>query len=194
MSFTLYHQPGSRSGRVVWALEEIGEPYDVEIIQREDKAKPEYRALHPLGRSPVVTTEEGPLFESAALVLQLGDLYPDSGLMPPVGTYERGLVYQWVLFGMVELESAVVQAYSDDEQLKTRGRERLAAALPALEQALDGKEFLVGDRFTAADVVVGGVLGFAARGGLIDDFPKCVAYAQSLNERPARKRAAEVGR
>jgi glutathione S-transferase len=194
MSFTLYHQPGSRSGRVVWLLEEIGEPYDVEIIQREDKARPEYRALHPLGRSPVVATDEGPLFESAALVLHLADLQPDSELMPPVGTYERGLVYQWVLFGMVELESAVVQAYADDEETKTRGRDRLAAALPALEQALDGKEFLVGDRFTVADIVVGGVLGFAARGNLIDEFPKSAAYAQKLNDRPARKRAAGVGR
>jgi glutathione S-transferase len=194
MSFKLYHQPGSRSGRVVWLLEEIGEPYDVEIIQREDKEKPEYRALHPLGRSPVVATDEGPLFESAALVLHFADLQENTDLMPPVGTYERGLVYQWVLCGMVELESAVVQAYADDEAVKARGRDRLEKALPAHEQALDGKEFLVGDHFTVADLVVGGVLGFAARGGLIDDFPKSAAYAAQLNERPARKRAAEVGR
>jgi glutathione S-transferase len=194
MSFKLYHQPGSRSGRVVWVLEEIGEPYDIEIIQREDKATPEYRAMHPLGRSPVVVTDEGPLFESAALVLQVADLHPDSGLMPPVGTYERGLVYQWVIFAMTELEPAVVDAYSDDEARKDRGRERFAAALPAVEQAVDGKEFLVGDGLTAADLVIGGVLGFAARGGLLEGSPNAEAYAQRLNDRPARKRAAEVGR
>ena len=190
----LYHQPGSRSTRVLWLLEEIGEPYDITLITREEKATPEYRARHPLGRSPVAEDDEGPLFESAALALQIADLHPEKKLIPAVGTHERGLVYQWVLFAMTELEQATVAAFSDDEKRKQEGRERFQATLPAVEQALDGKEFLVGDRFTVADLVVGGVLGFAARANLLDGFPNATAYAERLNDRPARKSAAAIGR
>jgi glutathione S-transferase len=190
----LYHIRGTRSGRVLWLLEEIGAPYDITLMQRGDQRSDEHRTRHPLGRVPVVEDDEGFLWESAALSLHIADLHPEAGLIPPVGTHERGLVYQWVVYAMTELEPAVVDTLADDEAIKERGRERFAANVTAVEQALDGKEFLVGDRFTVADLVVGGVLGFAARGGLLDDFPRSAAYADRLRERDAWKRAGEIGR
>ena len=191
----LYHVRGSRSGRVLWLLEEIGAPYDITLLQRGEQRSDEHRKRHPLGRVPVADDGEGFLWESAALCLQIADLHPEAALIPPVGTHERGLVYQWVMYAMAELEPAVVDTLrSDEEQAVQRGRERFAANVVAVEQELDGKEFLVGDRFTVADLVVGGVLAFGARGGLLEGFPRSAAYAERLRERDAWKRAGEIGK
>ena len=192
----LYHTRGSRSGRVLWLLEEIGEPYDVTLVPRDAKQSEAHLARHPLGRVPVVEDDEGYLFESAALCLHIADLHPDAGLIPPVGTHDRALVYQWVLFAMTELETAVVDAVmsGDDEARTARGRARFRETVPVVEDTLDGKQFLVGDRFTVADLVLGGVLSFGSRGGLLEGFPRCQAYEERLRGRDAWNRAAAVGK
>ncbi len=81
----LHHQPRSRSTRVLWLLEELGAPFDLTVMAREAKQTPEYLALHPLGRSPALETDEGPLFESAALILHIADQHLDAGLIGPLG-------------------------------------------------------------------------------------------------------------
>src|SRR3954471_8488872 len=100
----LYHQPRSRSVRALWALEEAGADYDLQLISREDKQSPWYRALHPLGRSPVAEFDEGPVFESAAIVWQGGDAPPQAGLTATVGSHARALQYQWSFFAASEIE------------------------------------------------------------------------------------------
>jgi glutathione S-transferase len=191
----LYHVRGTRSGRVLWLLEEIGEPYDITLMERGEQRSDEHRKRHPLGRVPVAEDDEGFLWESAALCLHIADLHPEAGLIPPVGTHDRALVYQWVLYAMSELEPAVVDTLrSDEERAVERGRERFAANVVAVEQQLDGNEYLVGGRFTVADLVVGGVLGFGARSGLLEGFPRSAAYAERLRERDAWKRAGEIGK
>ena len=115
----LHHQPRSRSTRVLWLLEELGTPFDLTVMSREEKQTPEYRALHPLGRAPVLEEDGGPIFESAALILHLADQNLDAGLIGPLGSHERGLHYQWCFFGMTELETALMdiarQVWSDRE-------------------------------------------------------------------------------
>ena len=115
----LHHQPRSRSTRVLWLLEELGIPFDLTVMSREEKQTPEYRALHPLGRSPVLEEDGGPVFESAALILHIADQHLDAGLIGPLGSHERGLHYQWCFFGMTEIESALMdiarQVWSDGE-------------------------------------------------------------------------------
>src|SRR6266852_7557329 len=119
----LYHSPGSRATRVMWTLEEIGEPYEVTIVSAEDRASEQYRERHPLGRVPVLELDDGrSLFESAAICLHLADLHPKADLIPPVGTYQRGLAYQWSLFAMTEVEKRVVQLAVC--QAQRRGPER----------------------------------------------------------------------
>ena len=145
----LYHLPPSRSTRVLWLLEEIGEPYDVTLLAGEDRKTAEHLRRHPLGRVPVLEDDEGFLFDSAALCLQLGDVYPDALLNWPLGTHERGLVYQWTVFAMSELEPAVVEVRRHRESDPARaeaGVERCEATAVAVEQALAGHDFLVGDR------------------------------------------------
>ena len=188
----LYHLPPSRSARVLWLLEEIGEPYDLTVLKGEDRKTDEHRRRHPLGRVPVLEDDEGFLFESAALCLQLADVYPDAQLNWPLATHERGLVYQWTVFAMTELEPAIVEVRRHREDAPARaqaGIERFQAAAAAVEQALDGHDYLVGERFSVADLVCGAVLIFAKSSGLTDELPNITAYLERLEARPARQRA-----
>ena len=128
----LYHLPPSRSTRVLWLLEEIGEPYDVTVMKGEDRKTDEHLLRHPLGRVPVLEDDEGFLFESAGLCLQLADTYPDAQLNWPLGTHERGLVYQWTLFAMTELEPAIIEVrqYQEDDPARAQaGTDPLGAEM-----------------------------------------------------------------
>jgi len=192
----VYHVPRSRSTRVLWALEEIGQPYELTLMEGEDRQTDEHRRRHPLGRVPVLEDEEGFLFESAALCLQLADLDLDAQLNWPLATHERGLVYQWTVFAMTELESPIIEARrhrEDDPALARAGVERFQVAAAAVEQALDGREYLVGDRFSVADLVCGAVLILAKDAGLTDELPNINAYLERLEARPARQRATAIG-
>ncbi len=190
----LYHLPGSRSARVLWLLEEIGEPYEVTTLTREGRKEPEHLARHPLGRVPVLDDGEGPVFESAGLCLHLADQHPELGLLPAPGTHDRALAYQWTFFGMTELEPAVIEAafYEDDEARTAKGKERFRAAAEVLENELGDKEYLVGGGFTVADLVCGSVLTFAKRRDLLEDLPNCTAYMERVESRPARERARAI--
>jgi glutathione S-transferase len=188
----LYHLPASRSARVLWLLEEIGQPYDLTVMKGDDRKTDEHRRRHPLGRVPVLEDDEGFLFESAALCLQIADLYPDAQLNWPLATHERGLVYQWTVFAMSELEPAILEVRrnrEDNPDHAQAGAERFTTAAAAIEQALDGQEYLVGERFSVADLVCGAVLIFARSTSLTDDMPNINAYLERLEARPARQRA-----
>lgn len=196
----LYHQPRSRSTRVLWLLEEIGAPYDLTVISREHKQTPEYRALHPLGRAPVLESDGGPLFESAALILHVADLHPDAGLVAAPGSHERALQYQWCFYAMTELEAPLVdiarQRWKDegepDAGIVDRARARFAAAVAPLEAAVGAGGHLVADTFSVADIVVGAVLGFARSAELAELPAGIVPYVDRLEARPARQRAYAV--
>src|ERR1700751_4697194 len=99
-----HREHAGRPIRVAWTLEELGQPYDLETMTYEQGLTDEHRARQPLGKVPAVDDGEGYVFESGAICLQLADLPPDAGLIPPVGTHERALVYQWVVFAPAELE------------------------------------------------------------------------------------------
>lgn len=192
----LYHVPASRSTRVLWLLEEIGQPYELTVMKGEERQTDEHRRRQPLGRVPVLEDDEGFLFESAALCLHLADLYPDAQLNWPLGTHERALVYQWTVFAMTELEPAIIEArrHREDDPVRAQaGVERFQAAAAAVEQALAGHEYLVGDRFSVADLVCGAVLIIAKDTGLIDELPSIEAYIERLEARPVRQRATSIG-
>jgi glutathione S-transferase len=189
----LFHRErAGRPLRVRWALEEAGADYDFVAMTQEEGEGEEHQARHPLGRVPVLETDDGLLFESAALCLQIADLYPDANLISPPGTYERGLVYQWTIFAMSELEPAAIRAYTaardgDAERMKNT-QERLTDRFVALERALEGQDFITGERFTIADVVVGGVLVTARRIEMLPQSPNVNAYLDRLDARPAKQR------
>ena len=188
----LYHLPGSRSTRVLWLLEEIGGGHELEVMAREERKSDEHARRHPLRRVPVLETDGRFLFESAALLLQLADLHPDARLNFDLGTHERGLVYQWTLFAMTELEPPILEllrSRETDEARAGKAVEAFGAAARAVEDALADREFLVGDRLSVADIAVGSVLFFGRRMELTGGLPGVEAYLERLEARPARQRA-----
>jgi glutathione S-transferase len=181
---------------VLWLLEEIGEPYQLTLLKGEERHTDEHRRRHPLGRVPVLEDEQGFLFESAALCLQLADVYPDAQLNWPLATHERGLVYQWTVFAMTELEPAVLEARRHREDDPTRAQaasDRFEAAAAALEHVLNEQEYLVAERFSVADLVSGAVLIIAKNAGLTNELPNINDYVERLEARPARQRATAIG-
>ena len=192
----VYHrQRAGRPLRTIWMLEEVGEPYELTVIDREEGKAPEHLARHPLGRVPVLEDDEGCLFESAAICMQIGDLNPDSGLMPELGTHERGLVYQWAVYAPAELEPPLFESWMQAEKDAGRAaaaRTRFDAAAAVVLGALEGKEHLVGDALTVADVMVGTAILFTTRAGFADELPQPLKdYTARLAERPAFGRALE---
>lgn len=196
----LYYFQQSRATRVRWMLEELGVPYElapVDMMKGEHK-RPEYLAVHPMGSLPALEDEGVNLFESAAIIMQLADKYPEKRLAPAVGTPERGEYYQWILFAMTEAEAPLVTIVQHTRFLPEaerspavaeRASKRFKAVAAVLEAHLKGREYLLGDSFTAADVVLGGVLFFASRvDQLGDDLPTLKAYSTRLLARPAAKK------
>jgi len=179
------------------AVREVLTELGTDFVARQVEPWPSERhGLQDLAGSdeiPVLETEDGYLFESAALCLQVADLHPEAGLIPPLGTHERGLVYQWTVWAMSELEPAIIRMYTalqgEDAERTANAQERLARTFAALEQALDGHDFVTGADFTVADVVVGGVLVTTRRWQLMPSSPNVNAYLDRLDARPAKQRA-----
>ena len=194
-SLRVYHRVGAgRPIRVVWALEEVGADYELVTMSAEEGRSAEHRARHPLGRVPVLEDEQGPMFESTALVFHVAELYPDAGLMPPPATHDRAVVQGWSIFEMTELEAPAIESYRQREtnpEASAKAAARCEDAVAALGGALSGTPpYLVGSRFTVADIVAGGVLGVAVRVGAIEQSPATAAYLESLVARPAWQRAS----
>ena len=190
----LYHVPNSSSQRVLWLLEEIGEPYDLTVLgdRASRLADPEHMARHPMGRVPVVENDGEYIFESAAICLHIADSYPNAGLIPSPGTQERGLVYQWSLFAITEIQAKLIQSWmsrESDPQGSETAKESLLEAAAVLEKALEGHDYLVGNRFTVADVLVSAALGAVRRLDVAELPPGLNAYLDAIDARPAKQRA-----
>ncbi len=191
----LFHVPTSRSTRVLWALEEIGAPYEVVTMTWEERKGEEHRRRHPLGKVPAFEFDDGQvLFESAAICLQLADLYPEAGLMPALGSDARGRAYQWVSFELTEMEKVVfpwnrARRGGEDE---TEHAEKFAPVGEALRASLATNAWIAGDDFTLADILGASILRNALALGLLADDDPLRDWAQRAYERPASKRADAV--
>jgi glutathione S-transferase len=193
MMRVFHRERAGRPLRIIWTLEEVGAPYELVVMTREEGRADEHQSRHPLRRVPVLEDEEGFVFESAALCLHLGDLHPEAGLVPALGTHDRALVYQWACFAPAELEPPLFEAWTEAERDPDRAsaaRENFSAAARAVAAALDGSEYLVAGHFTVADVMVGTALMFTTRAGIADQLPPSLTdYMSALAQRPAFERA-----
>ena len=192
---TLYHAPQSRSVRPRWLLEELGADFKIvpiDMSKQEHKSEAHLR-VHPHGQVPALTDDGLTLIESAAICLHLADLHPDAGLAPPPGTHERALLYQWTIFAPAELEPPLIEAAMQaqrDPDRAAAARRRFDDAAGAVSSALDGSDYLVGGRFTVADVLVGSTVAFTERIGFADELPAHLRdYLARLAKRPAYQRA-----
>ncbi len=182
----LYYAPKTRASRVRWVLEELGEPFELVRVNTAagEHKRPEYLRIHPLGKLPALTDGDAVLFETGAICLYLGDRFPAGGLAPAVDSPDRAAYLQWILFAITELEPSVL-AFHYDRGDVAAWRERA----DIVANALADREFMVGDRFTVADIMIGGALGWAKPVGLLDDYPVLADYGRRVGGRPAAKRS-----
>ncbi|MFI5366901.1 MAG: glutathione S-transferase family protein [Candidatus Binatia bacterium] len=196
----LYHSFRSRSTRPRWLLEEIGVPYELVRLDRDKGAHktPEYLKIHPHGVVPALVDGDVTVFESAAICLYLADKFPAAQLAPPPGSAARALYYQWIVYTMATLEPPVLQVFSHTLRLPEaqrspraadEGRRTFTEVARVLAASLDGKPYMLGERFSAADVMIGSTLGWCRRIGLLADQPVLDAYVTRLSARPAFQRA-----
>jgi glutathione S-transferase len=196
----LYYSPQTRAGRPRWLLEEIGAPYDIVSLdmQKGEHKKPDYMKIHPHGAVPALVDGDLALFESAAICMYLADKFPDKKLAPPLGTPARGLYYQWMVYSMATLEPPVLDVFLHTVMLPEaerspavveKARATFANVGRVLSDALTGRTFILGEQFSAADVMIGSTLAWAGFMGLLSDHPTLQTYAKRLSERPAFERS-----
>jgi glutathione S-transferase len=190
----LYTNPTSRGRIARWMLEEIGEPYRVEVLDYATTMKaPAYLAVNPMGKVPALRHGDVVVTETAAICAYLADAFPQARLAPPPGDRLRGPYYRWLFFTAGPVEAAVSnQALGfkvPPERERMIGYGRIDLVVAALEAAVSRGEYLVGERFSAADLYVGSALGFGMMFGTIEKRPALARYWQRLSARQACVRA-----
>lgn len=183
---TLFHAPWSRSSRLVWLLEEIGAAYDItycDIRRMDGTGAPDPRNPHPDGKVPALLHGDALVTESAAVALYLTDLFPEAGLGAPVGSPERGAYLTWLAWIAGEMEPSFWARISGATEGDAKARARYDAVVARLFGALERGPYLMGQRFTAVDVMAGSALAWAR-----DYSPPSAAldaWLERILERPA---------
>jgi len=197
MSLVLYTNPMSRGRIARWMLEETGQPFETKILGYGPEMKtPEFLALNPMGKVPVLVHEGVVVTETAAIVAYLADAFPQTNLAPEPGSPLRGAYYRWLFFGAGPFEAAVTNNYLKVEIPPEKqgfvGYGSFTAVLDTLEAAVATGPYLLGDSFSAADVYIGAQIGFGLRFGSIEPRPAFHTYYERLSSRPAALRAAAI--
>ena len=199
---TVHHLNNSRSQRILWLLEELELDYQIVRYQRDPVtrlAPPELKAIHPLGKSPVISDGDFVIAESAAIIEYLVQTYGQGQLTPPPATQAYFRYLEWLHFAegsamlpflLALYTSRLGQAAAP---LQPRISSEITNFLSYLDNALEGKNFLLGDQLTAADVQNSFVAEIAQARGLLANYSNVARYAQTLQARPAYQRALEKG-
>ncbi|MBS0470502.1 MAG: glutathione S-transferase family protein [Proteobacteria bacterium] len=189
---TLYHSVASRSFVPLWLLEGLGIPFDVadtDIRHGRHKA-PDYLKINPMGKVPALRDGDSIVTEVPAICLYLADRYGYGVLAPKIEDPRRGAYLRWTVFATAAFEPAAYLATRDAEQARHVGWGLQSTMLDTFEQALHPGPWLLGDMFSAADVVLGGVFAVAYFNKRIPSRATFDAYNARITERPAFKRAS----
>ncbi len=194
---TLYHAAPSRSSIVHWMLEELGEPYEIKLVsfKKGENREPAFLAINPMGKLPALRHGDTIITEAAAICTYLADEFPDARLNVPVGDPRRGIYLKWLFFGPSCVEPAIIEkryprlepppraalGFGDYDTVMDVLAKAVAAANP----------YLLGEQFTAADVVIGSDLRWGMLFKLIPERTEFAQYVAHLCERPALKRTIE---
>jgi glutathione S-transferase len=192
MSIVLYHHPFSRAANAVWMLEEVGVPYElryVDIMAGAQKA-PAIVALNPMGKLPILTEGDVVVTESAAIGLYLADRHAYGRLAPKVDDPARGAYLRWSFFAPSVIEPGSLAKLSGwSFKPGQAGWGSHEAMIAAMESAIAGRTFLLGETFSMADVIFGGTVRSMLSFKMIEPTPVFTAYAERLAARPALQRA-----
>jgi glutathione S-transferase len=199
---TVHHLENSRSQRVLWLLEELELPYEVKRYERDKQtalAPPELLAVHPLGKSPVITDGDITIAESGAIVDYIISTYGAGRLMPAPGSPERLRYTYWLHYAegsaMLPLMLGMYTGRLGDAgaPLKPRIDSETHNHISYLDAAIKGRDFFVGDRLTGADIQLSFVPEVMRAFGKLKDYPSLDAWIDRMHARPAWKRALEKG-
>ena len=198
----VHHLNNSRSQRILWLLEELGAPYEIKFYQRDavtNLAPPELKAVHPLGKSPVITDGTIKIAESGAIVDYLVRTYGEGRLAPPVGAPEHEAYLEWLHYaeGSAMLPLMIsfytMRLGEAAAPIKERLDGEIDNHLGYVNAALKGRPYLLGDSLTGADVQMSFVGEVGRALGRLGPFPALGAWVDRIHDRPAFKNALEKG-
>ncbi|MDO5609339.1 MAG: glutathione S-transferase [Pseudomonadota bacterium] len=193
-TITLYTHPMSRGRIARWMLEECGADYDTVLLEYGTTMKArDYLAINPMGKVPALVDGDAIVTEIAAVILWLADRFPEKHLAPALNTPERAAYYRWITF-----VSGPLEALMNDTMLGQFGKPSVAGygnpgdTLDTLEALIGERDFIIGDHFTAADLLLAAFLGFYMKFKMIEPRPAFVRYVELHDARPAAKRAEAI--
>jgi len=194
---TLYHSPASRAFIAYWMLEELGVRFRVETvdIRKGEQRSPAYLKLNPSGKVPTLTDGKVVVSENPAICIYLADRYGYGALAPRIEAAERGAYLKWMVYATAVLEPARAMHGAKVEAAPGgwgAGWQELPQVLEVLDGALKGRRHLLGEKFSAADVMVGATLAMGLLSHEIPEVPGLVDYTQRLAARPAYNRALDA--
>ena len=189
-----YTHPMSRGRIVRWMLEEVGEPYDIKLLKlsENEQHKPDYLAINPMGKVPALRHKGVVITEVAAICTYLADAYPEKKLNVPLGDPRRGPYLKWLFFGPGCFEPAVIDRAAPRKEEARRamlGYGDFDTAMNVVAKAVEKGPWILGDQFTAADVVIGSNVRWGTMFKLVPERPEFSAYAARIAARPAAQRA-----
>ncbi|WP_446653221.1 glutathione S-transferase family protein [Blastomonas sp.] len=190
-----YTNPMSRGQIVRWMLEELGADYEQRVVQYGPEMKgPDYRAINPMGKVPAIVHDGKVVTECAAICAYLAEAFPQAGLAPTAE--ERADYYRWMFFGAGPLEQAIINHAmkweSPEDKQAMLGYGSYELAVETLAGWLADRDYVCGDRFTAADVYVGAQVDWGQAFGTLPANPVFAAYAERLRARPAYQRGKAI--
>jgi glutathione S-transferase len=186
---TLFHSPNTRSSGARTLLEELGVPYDLHAVNMKagEQRQPAYLAINPMGKVPAVKHGDALVTEQGAVFIYLADLYPEAGLAPAIGDPLRGPYLRWMAYYGSCFEPAVV----DRAMKREAGSPSMSpygdydTMLKTLTDQLAKGPHILGERFTAADVLWGGALGWTTAFKVVPELPVIMDYVRRVTARPA---------
>src|SRR5215212_4935706 len=190
-----YTNPMSRGQTVRWMLEEVGEPYETEILDYASSMKAEpYLSINPMGKVPAIVHNGKVVTEVAAICCYLADAFPAARLAPEPA--DRADYYRWIFFTSGPVEAAIsnraVGWEPAPEKQRMFGYGSFDQAIGTLEKAVTGREYIAGKRFSAADVFVGSMISVMLEFGMLEPRPGFTDYAARMTDRDAYRRAREI--
>lgn len=192
---TLYHSPASRAFIAYWLLEELGTPFRVRTIdlRKGEQKSAEYRRINPMGKVPALTDGKVTVTENPAICMYLADRYGYGRLAPKIEAPERGAYLRWMVFSTAVLEPAAnLKSVEAHHPGFGAGWGDLATVVETVEAALADGPWLLGEAFSAADVMLGSVISMARFNGLLPDSDPIEDYQERLAQRPAYQRASDA--
>ncbi|WP_157216708.1 glutathione S-transferase family protein [Flavisphingomonas formosensis] len=198
---TIHHLHNSRSHRILWLMEELGLPYAVKHYERHERlfAPPDYQRLHGLGKSPTITDGDRVIAESGAIIEYVIEVHGSGRLRPPVGSDDWVRYLQWMhmIEGSVTLPFIlgiyVGMLGEAGKPLHPRVHGEIDKHFGFMESEMAGRDFVVGDDLTGADIQATFIVESASLQGLLGDRPALLRYLSLMQQRPAYRRALEKG-